>query len=143
MKSAIGVATFFSAVLFLGNAARADVPPPETEPCVGKQVGDACVYNGSGTCQNQTCSKLDYASWDRDASSSPPSTTYACVKCVVGTPTETNTATATNTNADGGEPPSEEDSGCSIGRRTTAKRVVPWLLAATFSLLFLYGRRRR
>lgn len=135
MKSAIALVTLSFALVFFGNAARADVPPPETEPCVGKQAGDACTYNGSGTCQNQTCSKLDYANWDQDASSSPPSTTYACVKCVVGTSTDTNT--------DGGTPPSEDDGGCSIGQHSTAKRVVPWLMAATFSLLFLSRRRRR
>jgi len=143
MKSAISLTTFVSAMLFLGVAAHADVPPPETEPCVGKQPGDACVYNGSGTCQNQTCSRLDYANWDQDASPSPPSTTYACVKCVAGLPTDTNTATDTSTSADGGEPPSDDDSGCSIGRRSATQRVVPWLLAAAFSLLFLRRRRRR
>jgi hypothetical protein len=134
MKNAIGLAAFSLTVLFLAPAARADVPPPETEPCVGKQVAEACVYNGSGTCQNQTCSRIDY--------STGGSTTYPCVKCVVGTPTDTNTNT--NTNADGGTPPEDDDDGaCSIGQRTTSKRVVPWLLGAAFSLLFLWRRRRR
>ena len=136
MKNTIGFATFSSAMFVFALAARADVPPPETEPCVGKQVGDACIYNGSGTCQNQTCSRIDY--------STGGSTTYPCVKCVVGTPADTNTATDTNTNADGGTPPDDDDDGaCSIGQRTTTNRVVPWLLAAVFSLLFLWRRRRR
>jgi hypothetical protein len=130
----------FSAMLF-GASARADVAPPETQPCVGKAAGDACVYNGNGTCQMQTCSKSDYYNWDRDASSSPPITTYDCVKCIVGT--TTGTSTATNTNADGGTPPSNGDSSCSIGRQGTAKRIAPWLMAGAFSLLFLFGRRRR
>jgi hypothetical protein len=147
MKSTISSAVVFSAILLFGIPALADVAPPETEPCVGKQVGDACIYNGSGTCQNQTCSKLDYSNWDRDASSSPPSTTYACVKCVVGTNTDTNTNTNTdtntNTNTDGGTPPAKDDGSCSVGRQITAKRIAPWLLASAFSILFLFARRRR
>jgi hypothetical protein len=51
------------------------------------------------------------------------------------------TATATNTKGD--EPPANDDSACSIGKQITAKRVAPWLLAGAFSLLFLFGRRRR
>ena len=141
MKSILASAPFLLAALLLASPARADVAPPETQPCVGKAAGAACVYNGNGTCQTQTCSKLDYANWDRDASSSPPSTTYTCVKCLIGTTTGTDTAT--NTSADGG-PPSVNDSGsCSIGRQATVKRVAPWFLAGAFSLLFLFGRRRR
>lgn len=145
MKFLLASAPLFFAAMLSGAPARADVAPPETQPCVGKSAGDACVYNGNGTCQAQTCNKLDYANWDRDASSSPPSTTYVCVKCIVGTTTGTMTATntATNTNSDGGTPPSNGDSSCSIGRQGAAKRVAPWLMAGAFSLLFLFGRRRR
>jgi hypothetical protein len=73
--------------------------------------------------------------------------TYACLKCVVGTATVTSTATSTqtaaNTNADGGTPPSNDDSACSVGKQVTVKRVAPWLLAGAFSLLFVFARRRR
>lgn len=220
--------------------AHADVPPPETQPCTGKQAGTACTYQSkAGTCQNGTCSKLDYLSWDRDASASPPTTSYACVKCETAaatgtltttatvtatvtdtttvtdtattsqtatttlTPTATPTDTATTTTTDTATasttdtdtltstvtatmtttttvtstqptdtstttpPPLEtktatstpsgtstgtsqepdddddDDGACSIGRAATAKRVAPWLLAASFSLLFLFARRRR
>jgi hypothetical protein len=146
MKSFLASAPFLFVVMFAGSPARADMVPPETQPCVGKAAGDACVYIGAGTCQNQTCSKLDYANWDRDASSSPPSMTYACVKCIAGTSTDTgtNTNTATNTNTDGGAPPPAKDDGaCSIGKQATAKRIAPWLLAGAFSLLFVVARRRR
>ena len=85
MKCATRSAIFFAAVLLFGPPARADVLPPEVQPCNGKQVGDACTYNGSGTCQNQTCSRLDYANWNRDASSGPPSMTYTCLECLGGT----------------------------------------------------------
>jgi hypothetical protein len=164
MKSTIGLAILVAAVPLLGFPARADVAPPETEPCLSKQAGDACTYNNaSGTCLDQTCSKIDYANWDRDASWPPPSMTYACVECIVGTTAtttttatatatttttatttaNTNTNTTTKTNADGGAPPANDDSACSIGKQITAKRVASWLLAGAFSLLFLFGRRRR
>jgi hypothetical protein len=102
-------------------------------------VGDACTFGGAGTCQNQTCGRLDYAHWDRDASPSPPSMSYSCLECITGT----GTSTSTDTNADGGTPPSNDGSACSVGRQTAAKRIAPWLLASAFSLFFLFGRRRR
>jgi hypothetical protein len=143
MKYFLACAPILFATLLAGASARADVAPPETEPCIGKAVGAACVYGGPGTCQNQTCNKTDYYNWDRDASSSPPITSYACVKCIVGTSTTTTTDTATNTNPDGGAPPAKDDGSCSIGKQAIAKRVAPWLLAGAFSLLFLFRRRRQ
>jgi cobalamin biosynthesis Mg chelatase CobN len=87
------------ATLFVGSDARADVPPPETEPCLNKTAGAACVYGdgGTGTCQEQTCSKIDYLGWDRDASSSPPTASYACLKCITGTTSNTVTSTQSTT----------------------------------------------
>jgi hypothetical protein len=96
MTHALRFALVVTAIATLGGTARADVAPPETSPCVGKQVGDSCTYNGAGTCQSSTCSKLDYLNWDRDASASPPVTTYACVKCLPAA-TATQSATATGT----------------------------------------------
>ena len=147
MKVLLAQASLLATSILLSTPARADVAPPEALPCQGKAAGDACVYDKAGTCQNQTCSKADYAHWDRDASWGPPSMTYACLKCVVGTATVTSTATSTqtaaNTNADGGTPPSNDDSACSVGKQVTAKRVAPWLMAGAFSLLFVFARRRR
>ena len=141
MKSTLRPALLLSAVCFVALPARADVAPPENEPCLGKGVGAACTYGTAGTCQSQTCTKLDYAGWNHDASAGPPSTSYACVQCVTGTSTSTNTGT--NTNADGGDSPSKDSGACSIGKQSPAKRAAPWLLAAGFSSLFLIGRRRR
>jgi len=131
MKFFLASAPFLFAAILFDAPARADMAPPETQPCVGKAAGDACVYDGNGTCQTQTCGKIDYANWDHDASSMPPSTTYVCLKCMA------------ETYADGGTPPANGDSSCSIGRQGTAKRIAPWLMAGAFSLLFLFGRRRR
>jgi len=141
MKSTLRLAPLLSAVCFVALPARADVAPPENEPCLGKAVGAACTYGIAGTCQTQTCSKLDYSNWDRDASAGPPSKSYACVQCVTGTSTSTNTGT--NTNTDGGDSPSNSNGACSIGKQSSATRVAPWLLAAAFSSLFLIGRKRR
>ena len=223
MKYATNSALFLASMFLVGLPAHADVVPPDTAACSGKQAGAACTYNGAtGICQDGTCSRLDYANWDRDASASPPTASYACLKCVTGSvtatatgtdtgsktatdtatatstptttvtvtetttptttvtvtetatptatasntdtatstptvtvtvtattttttttnpPTASNTATASGTNGD--EPPADDDGACSIGRGITAKRIAPWVLAASFSLLFLFARRRR
>jgi hypothetical protein len=141
MKSTLHLALVLSAVGFVALPARADMAPPENEPCLGKAAGAACTYGSAGTCQSQTCTKLDYAGWNHDASAGPPSTSYACVQCVTGTSTSTNTGT--NTNTDGGDSPSNGDGACTIGKQSSTTRVAPWLLAAAFSSLFLIGRKRR
>jgi len=129
MKSFLVCAPILFAVLLLSAPARADLAPPETSPCVGKVAGAACSFNNAaGTCQSQTCL-------------SPSAGGYACLECI--TSTSTGTTTATNTTTDGGAPPSKDDGSCSIGKQVTAKRVAPWLLAGTFSLLFLFRRRRQ
>jgi hypothetical protein len=170
MKLAISLAIMLSIPL-LAVPARADIVPPETSACTSKQDGNTCAYNGStGICHNQSCSKLDYAHWDQDASTSPPTMTYVCLMCITALPTTsatntstttrtgltTDTATATTTNSSSStatstttatgtddSPPAPDDSACSISRSSNAKRVAPWLLAGAFSLLFLFGRRRR
>jgi hypothetical protein len=245
MRTTLRLAVLLSLTFPLAATARADVLPPEVGACQSKQAGEPCTYNGSGTCQNQTCSRLDYSRWDRDASSGPPTTSYACLMCLTGTitgtatstarptdttttatstptetatvtatvtPTETPTATATQTETSqptatttatdtatsmpivaptktdtdtasrpgptdtstsgttappsstntttvttpgtssptatttttkDDSPPPSDDSACSIGQHQAAKRIAPWLLAGAFSLLFLFGRRRR
>jgi len=129
MKSFLVCAPILFAASLLSAPVRADLAPPETSPCVGKAAGATCSFNNAaGTCQNQTCL-------------SPSAGGYACLECI--TSTNTSTTTTTNTNSDGGAPPAKDDGSCSIGKQATAKRVAPWLLAGTFSLLFLFGRRRR
>ena len=85
MKCATSLAILSTAVLLFALPARADLVPPEVPPCNGKQVGDACTYNGSGTCRNQTCSRLDYTNFNLDASSGPTTVTYTCLECLGGT----------------------------------------------------------
>ena len=85
MKYATSSAIFFAAVLLFDPPAHADLVPPEVPPCNGKQVGDACTYNGSGTCRSQTCTRLDYTSFNHDASSGPTTVTYTCLECLGGT----------------------------------------------------------
>jgi MYXO-CTERM domain-containing protein len=89
------------ALCFAASGARADVVPPDVTSCDGQKAGDLC--NGAeGVCQNAECSRLDYAHWDRDATASPPSITYACVKCMNGPPPAAQ---------DAGNPPSKADAG--------------------------------
>lgn len=168
MRKQTASLSLFVAVLVAGGTALADVPPPEAEACWRKTVGEPCTFGGAGTCQDGTCSKLDYLSWDRDASASPPFASYACVKCVTGTVTatntvtatdtttntvtatdtntvtatgtDTNTVTATGTNTDSS---TSDDGWCSVAKGPGIGRVGPWLMAAAFSLLFLAGRRRK
>lgn len=144
MKATLHPILLASTLCLLALPARADLAPPETEPCQGKSIGTACTFNNaSGSCQKQTCYHLDYSSWDRDASAAPPMAAYDCVECTTGTSTNTSTSTTTTTDSDGGAPPSNGDGGCTIAKPSMAKRIAPWLLAATFSTLFLVGRRRR
>jgi hypothetical protein len=65
-----------------------------------------------------------------------------------GTQTNTHTGTATptstDTNTQTGTDTSTKDSGwCSVGKGSTMGRIAPWLMAAAFSLLFLFARRRQ
>ena len=48
MNYFLASAPFLLAAALLASPARADIPPPETQPCQGKAVGDACVYGDSG-----------------------------------------------------------------------------------------------
>ena len=119
--------SFVLSSLLLASAARADVAPPNLEPCVGKAIGALCLTDTAvpGTCQNSTCQRIDYANWNRDASSGPSSLSYLCVLC---------TAIVT--------PPLGEGCSCTIGKASLARRAAPWLMAGAFSLLFLFRRRR-
>lgn len=108
-------------VLGLVGTSAADIPPPERSACDGKAVGAACDVSGrGGTCQDSTCSRTDQRTGE--------TTTYACRKCVTGTP-------------DAGPAAKEDDSGCMMAPGPRA--VGPWVLAGGFALLVLRRRRRR
>jgi hypothetical protein len=95
---------------------RADMAPPEAEECYSKKAGDNCTVYGTslaGHCAVGMCTKL----W-RDGGSS----SYSCPECVQGAPS---------------------DSSCTLGSQIAVKRIGPWALAGLFSLLVLFGRRRR
>jgi hypothetical protein len=140
MKTIIPACFVIAASVAVSTYARADIPPPDVEPCTGKTAGGACTYGTAGSCQDSTCS----------SPSPPPSgSTYACLRCVpsTATGTQTNTgtssptATATNTGTDTST--SSEGGWCSVGKGSTVGRIACWLMAAAFSLLFLWGRRRQ
>jgi hypothetical protein len=71
---AAAVATL--ALALLAVPARADVPPPDAEPCLSKKVGDGCAYQGkSGSCAARTCTRTTPAG---------DTSTYDCLLCVPG-----------------------------------------------------------
>jgi hypothetical protein len=181
-KSLVALA-FVPLVTLLGSApARADVPPPDTYSCMNLGVGAACdlqqtspAHDGGGgprgVCGTATCSRLDYAHWDQDASASPPSMQYECLKCLA--PTDGGPADATALDgppvadgaagtggtggssgtggaagaggADGGSGTvgsKSDGSGCSLGGRQ-ARALGPWALALVFGASVMFARRRR
>jgi hypothetical protein len=73
--------TWLIAVLSIAAPARADLIPPDVYQCQGKVAGARC---DTGACRPSRCTKLDYAHWDRDASSSPPVVEYDCLRCMPG-----------------------------------------------------------
>jgi MYXO-CTERM domain-containing protein len=127
---------FVVALLSLGIApslAHADVVPPAEDACrVGgagyRAVGTACSVTGTaGVCRDSTCSRLDYASWNRDASASPPSVDYACVTCVAESPAAADKST------------------CAVGTAGRAQGGVFGafaVLAGVAALVFVSRRRR-
>ena len=119
-------------------------------------AGDPCDLDGqpsdggmkAGTCRKATCSRLDYAHWDRDASAAPPTMEYECLKCVVGGDAGTDAAAATGGAATGGSggaatggAPAKSDSGCNVSGQGAA--FGPWLLGGAFAAVVLFARRRR
>lgn len=116
--------------LVVAPTVLADVTPPDVSACQGKSLGAACGDGSSaGACAAGKCYKLDYSKWDRDASSSPPSVEYDCVKCVPGAAPDAGGQTSSG--GDGG--------GCSM----SVRRAGSWALAAVPAIvLALLGRRR-
>ena len=94
-RTPIVMASVLFGTLVGSRSAVADVLPPEVADCQSYSLdaGNPCTLGKStgsssskpGICVISTCSRLDYANWDRDASpGGPPSTTYACLMCVAG-----------------------------------------------------------
>jgi hypothetical protein len=136
-KATLRLALFVFVIPCVALPVRADVAPPEPDPCQGKSVGTACTTGGSkGTCQTATCTRIGYDQWDRDGGG-PPIVSYECLACA------TSTTPAAGASADGGDSPANDKGACSISKSSNAKRVAPWLIATAFSSLFLITRRRR
>ena len=144
-------------VLGTTSLAAADALPPEAAACgATSKAGDACSYadySGSGqltgTCKASKCTKLDYSSWDRDASSSPPSVQYDCLVCDGAAPAAEKAADGSTTApAQNGQPSassasSDDGGGCSVGGGA-AKQAAPWLVAfAAAAVVTAVGRRRK
>jgi hypothetical protein len=147
-----------SLLLILSEPARADLPPPDTLDCRTAKEGDACSPDGQpsdagkpGTCRKATCTRLDYANWNRDASAAPPTMQYECLKCLLGSADgglDGSTASGgaggsagTGGSGTGGAAPKSGSSGCAMGGRGRA--LAPWLLAGGFAAAVWFGRRRR
>lgn len=136
------------ALVVMPRTVRADVVPPDAYACDrnaapgffdASKTGTACEVSGSkGACQKSTCQGIDYASWDRDASPTPPSKTFDCLKCVA------DAQPSTSSSGDGGatSPASSDDSGCSVGR-APLRAAVPWLLALAVPVVVSASRRRK
>jgi hypothetical protein len=173
------------ALMGLPGGAQADVPPPDTWACRDVNEGAACdpddqrplagadAGSKRGTCRKATCSKLDYASWNKDASASPPTLMYECLKCMVGdndggAAVDAASADAAATGGAGGAgnggsggAGGAAGSGGGSGGATGgaagspaksdgsgcslggARSFGPWALAGSFGALMLFTRRRR
>lgn len=109
------VAVLF-ALLLVPAVAEADEISESVAACQGKSPGDKCK---GGACVKKTCTRIDYAHWNRDASASPPTREYDCTECV---------ADAKPTNG-----------GCSM----TAARASSWALACVPAIVLALLERRR
>jgi hypothetical protein len=124
------------AVLVWPRPLRADVPPPNSAQCNGKNAGDTCTTDDgkSGACASSTCSKLDYSD------GTPPGTkTYPCLLCNAG-PAPTTTTTTTSS-ASSSATPSEGGSGCNVG--FAARAAGAGGIALIVPAIVLFSRRRR
>lgn len=124
-------------VLTAPGLASADAIPPDVQACDMQTMGAMCtIPDGSramGTCAMDTCHRLDYAHWDRDASTGPPSVAYDCVRCVVGGPTDGGPSASDAGHGDMAPP----RTGCSASPARAGGLV--WLVLAALGML---ARRR-
>jgi len=173
LHSRLAVASFLAAIA-LSSSARADVPPPDTLSCRTASEGDSCDPDDQakidgglkrGTCRKATCSRLDYGNWNRDASATPPTMSYECLKCLLGNdggadfaPPADAAVPATGgsggqsgaggsggaaTGGASGSSGADDGSGCSLGRFPGPRALGPWALAGGFAAAVWFGRRRR
>lgn len=125
-----------AAIALSARSASADVPPPGFEECRARDAGASCTLGSvAGTCRETTCSRLDYLNWNRDASATPPTVTYACVLC------QTTSASDAGNDASTTPPTPASNGGCSVA--DVGRAVGPWALAAIPLALALRARRRR
>ncbi len=129
--------TLVTALFLISSAAMADVIPPEESACDGKSPGDACTPPSGGTCVASTCSRLDYEHWDRDASATPPSVSYDCVRCSTSGPVDAGSSGTDAGTSDGGGGCSASGAG-SLGWAVTLASVLGVAL-----LQIVRSRRRR
>jgi hypothetical protein len=118
MKTGLPFGIFALTVLLSRPSVHADGLPPEAFDCWAKKVGDACkdlASKQAGSCEEGICTSRKF-----DAGA----TTYGCLTC-------------------SGAPPTADDGACAIAKQSTARRLGPWLLAGSVSVLFLFRRRRR
>lgn len=138
-RDGVWAACVLAAAVGLAPArAAADVIPPDVDACRSQQVGSACggtVGVPAGRCQQDTCSRIDYAGWNRDAMAAPPSMQYPCVRCVSGSASDAAVA-------DGGAASPSSSGGCSVVTTAAGRRFGPWLLAGLVGAAFLVRRRR-
>lgn len=137
-------------LLAAGSPARADVSPPDELSCRTQSEGAGCtvdyVSKQRGTCQKATCSRNNYAGWNRDAGSVPPTAHYDCLRCVPkdgGTEEDAGSARADAGTRERDDPEEDDghDGGCALGTRSELSAGLGSLaLAACFGLLL---RRRR
>lgn len=129
--------------------ARADVIPPDEDACqrMGSYLpaGTMCrVEPGGrdGTCEDATCSRLDYAGWDRDASASPPTRTFPCTKCT-GPAADAGTTPPPADMGTTTPPPAADDDGCSVTPRGRDGALGGFVAASAALALVVALRRRR
>lgn len=128
-------ALFVAASLCSVGAARADVPPPNSEQCRGAAAGAACTTDAklSGVCTASKCSRLDYSD------GSPPGTiTYDCLLCSAGDAGLPSDAGAAQ---DAASTAPETTKGCAIGGAPST--AAAWALAALVPLAMRRRRPRR
>lgn len=115
--------------------AAADIPSPDQSACQGKSVGASCTpaAGGSGTCQNQTCTK---ALPDGDGGFA--TTTFPCVLCTAGDAGTSPQDAGADSGGGGGGGGGSSSSSCSMGR--TGPLLGAFAIALAVPLLV---RRRR
>lgn len=128
----------FASLLFAPGPtpARADALPPDVLVCDMAALGSSCPVDGQqGACTLSTCTRIDYAHWDRDASASPPSMEYECARCIVGGPSDAGAPDASAS-------PTPHASGCTASPAGQAGVSAAALLLGLVTAVVVTRRRR-